>query len=88
MLPTAKRNTVSVIRHRIEEIVQIFRVEDVPRASATSRGCGPMRADASRLRAVLDDSRTFALAGGAVLTPSLELGVRHDGGDAETGTGM
>ena len=26
-------------------------------------------------------------AGGGVLTPSLELGVRHDGGDAETGYG-
>ena len=46
------------------------------------------RADASRLRAVLDGSRTFALAGGATLAPSLELGVRHDGGDAETGTGL
>ena len=45
------------------------------------------RADASRLRAVLDGSRTFSLAGGA-LTPSVALGVRHDGGDAETGTGM
>ena len=45
------------------------------------------RADASRLRAALDGSRTFALAGGT-LTPRLELGVRHDGGDAETGTGM
>ena len=32
------------------------------------------RADASRMRAVLDGSRTFALAGGATLTPSLELG--------------
>ena len=46
------------------------------------------RADASRLRAVVDGSRTFSLAGGATMTPSLELGVRHDGGDAETGTGM
>ena len=46
------------------------------------------RADATRLRAVLDGSRTFALAGGATLAPSLELGVRHDGGDAATGTGL
>ena len=46
------------------------------------------RADASRLRAVLDGSRTFALAGGRTLSPSVELGLRHDGGDAETGTGM
>ena len=45
------------------------------------------RADASRLRAVLDGSRTFSLADGT-LTPSVALGVRHDGGDAETGTGM
>ena len=46
------------------------------------------RADATRVRAVLDGSRTFALAGGRTLAPSLEFGVRHDGGDAGTGTGM
>ena len=46
------------------------------------------RADATRLRAVLDGSRTFALAGGATLAPSVALGVRHDGGDAATGTGL
>ena len=46
------------------------------------------RGEASRLRAVLDGSRSFALAGGATLTPSVAFGVRHDGGDAETGTGM
>ena len=46
------------------------------------------RADASRVRAVLDGSRTFALAGGGTMTPSVALGVRHDGGDAETGTGF
>ena len=46
------------------------------------------RGDSSRVRAVLDGSRTFSLAGGATLAPSLELGVRHDGGDAETGTGL
>ena len=45
-------------------------------------------ADASRVRAVLDGSRTFSFASGAALTPSLELGVRHDAGDAETGTGL
>ena len=46
------------------------------------------RAEASRLRAVLDGSRSFALAGGRTLAPSVELGLRHDGGDAETGTGF
>ena len=46
------------------------------------------RGESSRVRAVLDGSRTFAFASGAALTPSLELGVRHDAGDAETGTGL
>ena len=43
--------------------------------------------DATRLRLALDASRAFALGGGT-LTPSLEVGLRHDGGDAETGTGV
>ena len=46
------------------------------------------RGESSRVRAVLDGSRTFSFAGGAALTPKLELGVRHDAGDAETGTGL
>ena len=46
------------------------------------------RADASRLRLVLEGGRAFELGEGAVLTPGLELGLRHDGGDAETGTGV
>ena len=46
------------------------------------------KADASRLRLVLEAGRSFALGEGAVLTPALELGLRHDGGDAETGTGV
>ena len=46
------------------------------------------KADASRLRLVLEAGRSFALGPGAVLTPGLELGLRHDGGDAETGTGV
>ena len=45
-------------------------------------------ADASRLRLLLEAGRPFALGPGAVLTPALELGLRHDGGDAETGTGV
>ena len=46
------------------------------------------KADASRLRLVLEAGRPFALGPGAVLTPTLELGLRHDGGDAETGAGV
>ena len=46
------------------------------------------RGESSRVRAMLDGSRTFSFASGAALTPKLELGVRHDAGDAETGTGL
>ena len=46
------------------------------------------RGESSRVRAMLDGSRTFALTSGATLAPSVALGVRHDGGDAETGTGL
>ena len=59
--------------------------------SVSAPGVGNLaaaQADVSRLRAVLDGSRTFALAGGGTLAPSVTLGFRHDGGDAETGTGM
>ena len=45
-------------------------------------------ADASRVRLVLEGGRAFDLGEGATLRPSLELGVRHDGGDAETGAGL
>ena len=44
-------------------------------------------ADVSRLRLLLEGSRSFE-AGSGTLTPTLELGLRHDGGDAETGTGI
>ena len=44
-------------------------------------------ADVTRLRFGLEGSRAFRFAGGASLTPSVELGMRHDGGDAETGFG-
>ena len=49
---------------------------------------GSTTADASRLRLILEGSRAFGLGGGSVLTPGLELGLRHDGGDAETGMGV
>ena len=49
---------------------------------------GGTRAEASRVRLALEGGRAFEMGGGAVLTPSAELGVRHDVGDAETGTGV
>ena len=36
----------------------------------------------------LEGSRGFLLAGRMSLAPSVEVGLRHDGGDAETGAGM
>ena len=45
-------------------------------------------AEVTRLRLGLEGSRPFRFEGGAALTPSLEVGVRHDGGDAETGFGV
>ena len=46
------------------------------------------QADSSRLRLMLEGSTDWTLTTHSRLTPSLELGVRWDGGDAETGLGM
>ena len=48
---------------------------------------GASEADVNRVRLLVEGSRSFA-TGGGTLTPTLELGVRNDGGDAETGTGI
>ena len=45
-------------------------------------------ADTSRLRLVLEGSRRFVAGDGATLVPSLNIGMRHDSGDAETGAGI
>ena len=45
-------------------------------------------ADSSRFRLALEGSRPFRLEGGATLTPLVEVGVRHDAGDDETGAGL
>ena len=49
---------------------------------------GAAAGDTSRVRLLLEGSRTFAFGAGRRLTPTLELGVRRDGGDAETGAGV
>ena len=47
------------------------------------------QAGVTRVRTALEGSRGFTLDGGRVsLTPSVEVGLRRDGGDAETGAGM
>ena len=45
-------------------------------------------ADAHRVRVILEGSRGFTWADGQSLTPTVELGLRHDWGDAETGFGL
>ena len=42
----------------------------------------------TRFRTGLEGSRAYTLAGRLSLKPSVEVGLRHDGGDAETGAGM
>ena len=44
--------------------------------------------DATRLRLGLEGGYRVALESGGVLEPKLEIGARHDGGDAETGFGV
>ena len=44
--------------------------------------------DVSRVRLVMEGSHVRKLASGGTLTPSVELGTRHDGGDGETGSGI
>ncbi len=55
--------------------------EKTPRLAASD-------SDATRLRLGLEGSWRIATEGGGHLTPKLEIGARHDGGDAETGFGM
>ncbi len=51
-------------------------------------GINPLTSDVRRLRLSLEGSHERQLASGGRLTPSLELGLRHDGGDAMTGAGV
>ena len=57
-------------------------------SSDATRGMAGAEADASRLRLGLEGSWRRSLDGGGSFTPSFEVGVRHDGGDAETGFGV
>ena len=42
----------------------------------------------TRFRTGLEGARAYTLAGRLSLKPSVEVGLRHDGGDAETGAGL
>ena len=51
-------------------------------------GFAETEADAHRLRLVLEGTRDVTWPEGQRVTPTVELGVRHDWGDAETGFGL
>ena len=56
--------------------------------SEDTEDLAPTRGDVTRLRLILQGERVFEAESGASFTPSAEVGLRHDGGDAETGTGI
>ena len=62
--------------------VRIVRTE-----SEAAAGLAEADAQTRRLRLAIEGSREVKLAEG-VLTPSIEVGLRYDGGDAETGSGL
>ena len=57
-------------------------------ASDAVPGLAATSADVNRLRLILEGGRPWTLSSGAVLAPTVQIGLRHDGGDAETGTGV
>ena len=58
-------------------------------SSEATAGLVATTAQVTRLRLGLEGTwRGIATAGGGALVPRLEVGVRHDGGDAETGFGL
>ena len=64
---------------------------EVAFTSADVDGSGSLESaslSASRQRLLLEGSHVQKLDSGATFAPSLELGLRNDGGDGETGTGI
>ena len=51
-------------------------------------GLAPVLADVHRLRLILEGSRVWTGAEGRTVTPAVEVGLRHDWGDTETGFGF
>ena len=67
-----------VVDARMARIAADAAVETAGNLAATSSAT-------SRVRFVLEGSRSFDLGAGRLLTPTVEFGVRRDGGDVETG---
>ena len=56
--------------------------------SARSEDLIATEGDVTRVRLIVQGERVFDAGAGATFIPSAEVGLRHDGGDAETGTGL
>ena len=56
--------------------------------SDRTEGLMDAEGEVSRVRLILQGERQFAMEGGGTFVPSGEVGLRIDGGDAETGTGL
>ena len=56
--------------------------------SARSNDMVGTQGDVTRLRLLVEGERMFIAGNGATFTPSAEVGLRHDAGDAETGAGL
>ena len=57
-------------------------------ASGPSGNLDATRAGITRLRTALEGSQSMTVGGRMAFTPSVELGIRQDGGDAEVGRGL
>ena len=57
-------------------------------ASDRTAGLESAEGDVSRLRLILEGERVFEAGDGATFTPTGQVGLRLDGGDAETGSGV
>ena len=57
-------------------------------SSDGSAGTTPVETDASRVRFLLEAASHVQVGAGGLFAPLIEVGVRMDGGDAETGTGL
>ena len=53
-----------------------------------SETLGALAVEVQRLRLALEGSRTWQLQSGGAWTTALEVGLRHDGGDGSTGSGV
>ena len=56
--------------------------------SARSKDMVGTEGDVTRVRLIVQGERVFDAGNGATFTPSAEVGLRQDGGDAETGSGL